>query len=492
MTAGAHDLAAALHRHLAAPPPGACAWFVDEAGTTLVDWAELGVRASGFAAACEGLGAVPGDVVAIAWRHGPLAAAAWAGAVLGGFVPTFVPGEDARIAERLGTAVRVTTGPGALASWPSAALRSPTAAPGVAIVQRTSGTTGTHRAVAIDHRRVLAQVAGLAAALQLSPADRIASCLPLHHDMGLVSAVLLPLCCGIPCVHVDPALWRSDAAALLRATTEHAATLTWLPPSALSRMVRRVNDRGLELSSLRQIVTGGEVVPDAALVEFAARFASVGLAPGVLGCGWGMAENVAAVTHTPPGRAPTRLRVAWSAFAPGQRVIETTDRDALVLISTGAPIAGTEVVARDGDGRDVGERVIGELFVRGTCRDDVALWHATGDVGLVVDGEVYVCGRAAELLHVDGRWIPPHEAERAAAEIRGVRPGRVAAITDAAGGFTLLVEGANALDRDAIADAVQARTLRRPRVVIVAANSLPRSTSGKLGRSRCAALLDAT
>jgi len=460
--------------------------LVDAQGERTVARDELAAAAWGFAVGCRDAGARPGDVVAIAWRHGVAPIAAWAGAVLGGFVPSFVPSDDPDLQQRLGTAVRLTVGP-ATAAWAGAAPGEVTAAPGIAIVQRTSGTTGVHRTILLSHARVLAQADALAAAIDLDVAsDRIASCLPLHHDMGLVSTVLLPLLHGVPCVHVDPDLWRADASAWVRVLGHSGATLTWLPPAALGRMTR-VSADGADLSRLRQVVCGGEVVTDGVLREFSAHFGSAGLVPEAVATGWGMAENVAAVTHSPRGRAPSRLRVRAASFAPGRaiEIVGDEEDDALVLVTAGTAIDGTEVVVRGIDGRECGDGVLGELFIRGTCQPDPGTWSATGDVGLTRGGEVFVCGRLAELLHVDGRWILPHEAEQAAARVAGVRAGRVAAIRDG-GGFVVLYESEHAVDATRVADAVERSVHRRPRAVAVATESLPRNTAGKSCRSRCA------
>ncbi len=483
-----------LASQLAAVLEGATASFtlglVDADGARTVGCSELAASAWGFAAQCRTDGARPGDVIAIAWRHDAQAIAAWAGAVLGGFVPTFVPPEDPDLQQRLGTAVRLTVGPGT-PPWPTAASGRPVPAPEVAIVQRTSGTTGVHRTIALSHARVLAQTDALASALALDPRhDRIASCLPLHHDMGLVSTVLLPLLHGVPCIHVDPALWRADAPEWLRVLSSTAATLTWLPPAALARMTRLPFGGDTDLSALRQVVCGGEVVTDSVLREFVAHFAATGLRAEAVGTGWGMAENVAAVTHSPPGRAPSRLRVHAASFAPGHAVGTAPldhDVDVLTLVAAGPPIHGTEV--RIGADGGHGEDVVGELHVRGICQADPDVWSATGDVGLVHAGEVFVCGRLAELLHVDGRWILPHEAEQAAASVDGVRPGRVAAIGDGQGGFVVLFERepGHEVGVAPVADAVERRVHRRPQVVCVAADSLPRNTAGKSCRSRCIA-----
>lgn len=397
----------------------------------------------------------PGDRVEIA-ASGVDAFAGWIAAVLAGLVPTMVMGE---------TGLRVR-----------AADEGDRAH---ALVQRTSGSTGAAKTIGVSPRAVLAQAWGLSHALDLQADDVIASCLPLHHDMGLVSTVLLPLLCGIPVVHVDPVWWRSEPAALLDAIARRGATRTWLPPAALARLVRSAAQWRGDLGSLREVVCGGDVLDPGTRDAFESSFAGHGLAAGVVHTGWGMAENVAAVTHAARCRAVGRLDVAWDSFAPG-RVVEPCAVDAgVALLSVGVPIVGTEVRVADTDL----EGMLGALEIRGDCLPDPNRWHATGDAGLLLGDEVYVCGRMADLVEIDGRWIPPHLIELAATRVAGVRAGRVAALR----GGTVVVEHPDASSdtttiEAAVIEAVADAVGRRVRVRLVPPDSLVRTSSGKLAR----------
>lgn len=403
------------------------------------------------------MGVVPGAVVELARTGGVAAFAEWAAAIQLAAVPCFVAGD-------------------------APTKIDPRARASAAFVQHTSGTTGAAKRVEIGHVQAIAQIDGLADALQLAEDDVIASGLPLGHDMGLVSTVLLPLLRGVAVVHVDPVAWRADPQRLLAAMTEHRATLTWLPPAALGRLCRVAATARGDLGAMRQIVCGGDVLTAATLDRFTSTFVDTGLRRDAVHPGWGMAENVAAVTHA---RGLHRTQVAWRSFAPGRTV---QDGEGFAWISVGAPIVGTRVrvVGSPSDG------TLGELEIAGTCRPERDAWLRTGDAGMIRDGAVWLCGRMDELLHVEGRWFPPQLAEEAAFTVPGVRPGRVAAIVDAADRFTMVVErGRSSAHGDAVAQAVLDGVGHRPRVRLVGADALPRTRSGKLCRRRCAALLDA-
>lgn len=409
------------------------------------------------------VGAQPGDRVEIA-TGGVEAFAPWIAAVQAGLVPTMTVGAPG---------IRVVATDDAGREHP------------VALVQRTSGSTDVPKTIVVSPRAVLAQAWGLSHALDLRDDDVIASCLPLHHDMGLVSTVLLPLLCGLSVVHVDPASWRADPRALLDAIAQHRATRTWLPPAALARLQRCATTWRGDLGSLREIVCGGDVLDPATRDAFESSFAVHGLAAGVVRSGWGMAENVAAVTHGRRGRALGRIDVAWDSFAPGHVAVRCAIDAGVALLSVGEPIAGTEVRVAGA----ASEGTLGVLEIRGDCLSDPTAWHATGDAGLLVDGEVYVCGRMADLVEMGGRWIPPHMIELAASRIPGVRAGRVAALRDRDGGCIVAIEHEGPLDENAVAQAITAAVGRTPRVCVVPPDTLVRTTSGKLARGPTARAL---
>lgn len=514
----ASDLRAKLRNVLLADN-GPVLRFVGAGGETSVTMGSFAREAAGFLVACRKLGLGAGDVVAIAYPTGVRPLAAWAGAVLGGLVPLFAPPNDPRSALRGPTEIRVVAGPEELSStirrrplvstWEPAEPEFDDAAAYTevpALLQRSSGTTGPHKPIAIDHRRALAQLWGLGRALELRRSDVIASFLPLHHDMGLVSTVLLPLCCGISLVRVEPRLWRSDATPWVWAIARHKATLAWVPPAALARLVRRVapaDERAM--ASLRQIVCGGEPLGADVVDAFLGRFGAA-IEPDAIGAGYGAAENVAAITQTPLDGGARRLVVARDRLAIGRAVAApAADEPALTFLSCGVPIEGTTVTVHDADGGEVGDGIVGRLRLAGDCvaagyLDDehggalVDGTFDTGDIGLREGGEIFVLGRADELFELGGALVLPHEAESALAGHEAIEPGRCAAVWTERSGFALLVELRPGQLFDTpeslaafvaeVQDRVEARVGHRPAIVrVLPQGSLLKSSSGKTARA---------
>ena len=170
-------------------------------------------------------------------------------------------------------------------------------------------------------------------------------------------------------------------------------------------------------------------------------------------------------------------------------------------------------VAIVGEGRALAERHVGEIWVRGdhvaqgywgdaaaTAETfDQALdargggWMRTGDLGFVAEGQLYVTGRAKDLIIVNGRNLHPHDIERAA-DGAGDRPGSFAAFGvpreggEAVGmlveadGEGAALEALVAAARRAVAEALGVSV---EGIVAVPPRSLPKTSSGKLMRGAC-------
>jgi acyl-CoA synthetase (AMP-forming)/AMP-acid ligase II len=127
------------------------------------------------------------------------------------------------------------------------------------------------------------------------------------------------------------------------------------------------------------------------------------------------------------------------------------------------------------------------------------LWLRTGDLGVYLDGELYVTGRIKDLVIVDGRNHYPQDLETTASEAStAVRSGFVAAFSvpgDVGERLVIVAErapGAGRADVEPVANAIRAAISRRhalpvAEVKLVAAGAIPRTTSGKLARRACRA-----
>jgi fatty-acyl-CoA synthase len=501
-------------------------------------WSDVHARARRAAAALAAAGVREGDRVALVLRTEPAFLDAFFGALLAGAVPVplYPPVRLGRMDEYLAATARMVRVSGArllvaggaarrllgevvararpalgwLDAGELAASRGELereSAPGdLALVQFSSGSTVDPKPVALTHGAIAAHTAALLAILAPTPADALVSWLPLYHDMGLIGGLLGAMSYPGPAVLIPPEHFLARPALWLRAIGRHRGTISAAPSFAYAYAAARVRDadlEGVDLSSWRVALDGAEPVSVDALRRFAARFAPYGLEASALVPVYGLSEAALAVTFAPPRRAWATRRVDPLALA-ARGEVEEGRRE---LASVGVPIPGAEVEVRGAAGQALPERHLGRVFVRSPSlmreylgQPDATAealrggWLDTGDLGFVDGGELYVHGRAKDVIVVRGANHAPDEFEAALAEVAGLRPGCAVALgfePDDGGGeeLLLLAERAGGDGRDdaaviaAAREAVLERTGVAPReVVLLAPGTLPRTSSGKMRR----------
>jgi fatty-acyl-CoA synthase len=124
-----------------------------------------------------------------------------------------------------------------------------------------------------------------------------------------------------------------------------------------------------------------------------------------------------------------------------------------------------------------------------TVRDG---WLQTGDLGYLSDGELYVCGRAKDIIIVNGRKYHPQDLEWAVDSLSGVRRGRVVAFGTAAPGradrVVIVVEPSGTVSGIALTGAIRQQVsdlfgIYVDDVVLVPSGTVGRTTSGKVQRT---------
>jgi acyl-CoA synthetase (AMP-forming)/AMP-acid ligase II len=502
-------------------------------------WSQVDARARRAAGRLAGAGVRPGDRVALVLRTEPAFLDAFFGALHAGAVPVplyppvrlgrmdeyqeatarmlRVSGARTVVAARAVARIlgRAVEGAGAgldlgileaegLAG--GAPLSVPRGGDDLALVQFSSGSTVDPKPVALTHAALCAQVDALTALVSPTAADVLVSWLPLYHDMGLIGCLLGATGYPGPLVLLPPEHFLARPALWLRAIARHRGTISAAPHFAFAYAADRVRDAdlaGLSLASWRVALDGAEPVTAGALRRFAERFSPHGLDPGALMPVYGLSEAALAVTFSPPGRAPLAESVDPAALAAGQ--VAPGPR---AVISVGRPIPGVEVEVRGDDGAALPERRLGRIHVRGPSLmrgylgDDDATsralrdgWLDTGDLGFHAGGELFVHGRARDIVIVRGQNHAPDEFETCLAGVDGLRPGCAVALGFLPEGgdgeeLLLLAERARgaaaddeALERS-IREAVLSRTGVRPHTVrLLAPGTLPRTSSGKMRRA---------
>jgi 1-acyl-sn-glycerol-3-phosphate acyltransferase len=281
-------------------------------------------------------------------------------------------------------------------------------------------------------------------AVDASVSDVFVSWLPLYHDMGLIGAWLAGLYHGFPLVVMSPLAFLSRPQRWLWAIHRHRGTLSAAPNFAYELCLRKIEDadiEGLDLSSWRYAFNGAEPVNPDTITAFHDRFAKYGLRAEAVAPVYGLAECTVGLAFPPPGRGPAIDHIQRNAFMSQGRAVPASgaERDVLRMVACGVPLPGHQVRVVDAAGFEVGERQEGRLQFKGpsatlgyyrnpeeTRRLFVGDWLDSGDYAYLVDGEIYLTGRAKDVIIRGGRNIYPYDLEQAVGNIPGIRKGCVA------------------------------------------------------------------
>jgi fatty-acyl-CoA synthase len=269
----------------------------------------------------------------------------------------------------------------------------------------------------------------------------------------------------------------------------------------------RAEDR-FDLSRWRIAGNGADMIRPDVMQAFVDSFAAAGFHASAFCPSYGLAEATLAVSLMPPGEG-IRLELVeeheLSGCAPGG---EERPRRYRAVVNCGKPVTGMEIEIRDGNGKALPERGIGKVFVRGASvmhsyfRDEESTraclsedgWLDTGDMGYMSGGYIFIVGRAKDMIIINGRNHWPQDIEWAVEQLPGFKSGDIAAfaITGPSGEETPAVlvhcrvsdnEERGRL-RDEIRERVRAITGITPVVELVPPRTLPRTSSGKLSRTK--------
>ncbi|MGZ3449798.1 MAG: AMP-binding protein [Polyangiales bacterium] len=357
----------------------------------------------------------------------------------------------------------------------------------LAVIQFSSGSTVDPKPVALSHANVLAQCAALELLFPTHGRDGSklrgrtgVSWLPLYHDMGLIGSLLSAVYVPGRLALIPPELFLARPALWLQTIARHRAIVSPAPNFAYAYAEKRIRDEeldGVDLSCWQLALNGAEPIAPEVMTRFAERFSRYGFDPRAMKPVYGLAEAALAVTFP-------------------RRGVRTTTHGGRAIVSVGAPIPGVTIRVNDGRIHVRGPSVMTGYFGRPgeTARALVDGWLDTGDLGFVDDGELFVCGRAKDVIIVRGENHAPQAFEESLDGVAGVRAGCAIAVGWVAPGgdgesVVLLVERAAEKQVDEkvleerICAAVLERTGVRPDVVrVLPPGTLPRTSSGKLRR----------
>ncbi|WCN08291.1 AMP-binding protein [Marinomonas mediterranea] len=394
----------------------------------------------------------------------------------------------------------------------------------LAYLQYSSGSTGSPKGVMLGHGNLIHNTALIAQEFSLDDSSNCVTWLPMYHDMGFVGGVLSPMGVGAsvwllppPVVLQTPFLW-------LKAISDYKAVMSGGPNFIYEHCVARVSDeqkQALDLSAWRFAANGAEPIHTQTLVEFSDAFAQCGLAKTALKPCYGMAETclfVTASAHEAQYRSAAldsvalqKGRIVASGLGRGKEAVVHAPSSGRINDQMSIRIVDPETKSALADDQ------VGEIWVRGESvaqgywnkpeatantfdneLEGEAGYLRTGDLGFVLDGWLYVSGRAKEVVIVNGRNLYPQDIEATVQSVdKDIAP-HGGAVFETPDNQVVLVQeltrrGMRRDDLDQIILSIrqavaEVHEISFASIVLIKPVSLPKTTSGKIQRLKTRAL----
>jgi fatty-acyl-CoA synthase len=379
-------------------------------------------------------------------------------------------------------------------------------------LQYSSGSTRFPHGVIVTHHALLNNLAAHSHGMQVQDGDRCISWLPWYHDMGLVGCFLSPVANQVSTDYLKTEDFARRPLAWLDLISRNAGTtLSYSPTFGYDICSRRISSQShiaerLDLSRWRVAGNGADMIRPDVMQKFVDVFAEAGFKASSFLPSYGLAEATLAVSIMPPGEGISIELVEETQLSGEDR---RTDRPRRfrAIVNCGKAARDMAIEVRGDDGTLLADRDIGKIWCTGPSlmtgyyRDQAATdaclvdgWLDTGDMGYLSDGYIYIVGRAKDMIIVNGKNHWPQDIEWAVEQMPGFKSGDIAAfaITAANGEETpaVLVQCRTTDDnervrlRDTIRDRVRSITGMNCIIELVPPRTLPRTSSGKLSRSK--------
>ncbi len=489
-------------------------------------------------------GAVPGTRIALVAETGPEFAALFCGAVYAGAWPVPLPlpttfgGRDsyveqlsvqlassdpdmllypAEIAEMAKTAADrqgckgITWEEFAVGDVPDAEL--PTLKPeDICYLQYSSGSTRFPHGVAVTHEALLNNLAGHSHGMEITDGDRVVSWLPWYHDMGLVGCFLSVIANQVSTDYLRTEHFaRRPLAWLDLISRNEGTTLSYSPTFGYDICARRISsqshvDERFDLSRWRVAGNGADMIRPDVMQGFVNAFSNAGFKADAFLPSYGLAEATLAVTIMPPGEG-IRVELVEEERLSGHKRDLSRPARYRAIVNCGKAVRDMALEIRGEKGEIKADHQIGKVWCKGPSvmhsyfRDPEATdeclvdgWLDTGDMGYMVDGYLFIVGRAKDMIIINGKNHWPQDIEWAVEQLPGFNHGDIAAFAvetengEEAPAVLVHCRVSDPEERiklhETIRDKVRSITGMNCVVELVPPRTLPRTSSGKLSRAK--------
>jgi len=380
----------------------------------------------------------------------------------------------------------------------------------IAFIQFSSGSTSEPKGVVLTHKNIVANWLGSTEAAKFNEDDVSLSWMPLTHDMGLIGMHIFMFANRVHCHLMATELFIRRPLLWLQLAARKRATILCSPNFGYKHYLKVLGERPLgelDLSAVRLIFNGAEPISVELCEEFLARVAPAKLAHNAMFPVYGLAEASLAVSFPPLGAPLQTLTLNRHRMGVGEQAqpVSNTSKDALTLVSVGEAIPYCRVRIAGDDDSALPDGQIGNIHIAGDnvtqgyyenpAANAEALtadgWLRTGDLGLAHGGQLYITGRAKEIIFVNGQNYYPHDLESIAQRVEGLELGKVVAAGVRPPGEQLERLVVFVLHRGEVKDFVPVAT-QVSRLIneqaglevaqVIPVKRIPKTTSGKIQR----------
>ena len=391
----------------------------------------------------------------------------------------------------------------------------------ICYLQYSSGSTRFPHGVAVTHASLLNNLAGHGEGMEVGGDDRCISWLPWYHDMGLVGCFLSPIADQVSADYLKTEDFARRPLAWLDLISRNpGTTLSYSPTFGYDICARRISSQSnvadrFDLSRWRVAGNGADMIRPDVMQGFVNAFAGAGFKAGAFLPSYGLAEATLAVTIMPPGEGIRVELVEEERLSGTPRDLSRPARYR-AIVNCGKAVKDMALEIRGEKGLPLADHHIGKVWCKGpsvmhsyfrdpastaAClvpSEDGGVWLDTGDMGYLVDGYLFIVGRAKDMIIINGKNHWPQDIEWAVEQLPGFHQGDIAAFsveTESGEEVPAVLVHCRVSDpeeriklHNQIRDKVRSITGMNCVIELVPPRTLPRTSSGKLSRAKAKTL----